>query len=187
MKRNMEKIKQCKLYFGSLLFISSLLVACTTLKTNTSNPISLPAASAIVVGPVANYSDTPLANKQVESMLVGLMHAKGFRNVAVFPKKQACAKLLYCPEDMPSKAEIIRWARQNRVNFVLTGAANEWRYKVGLDGEPVAGVSLIIIDVQHGRTIWSGVGSVIGNSRQGLDVVGQKLLIEVTANVIPAG
>lgn len=183
----MEQIKRWGRSLGTLILISSILVACTTIKTNTSNGVTLPSATPIIVGPLANYSDTPLANKQVESMLVGLMHAKGFHNVSIFPKKQACAKLLYCPEDMPSKTEIIRWARQSGVRFVLTGATNEWRYKVGLDGEPVAGVSLIIIDVQNGRVIWSGVGSVIGSSRQGLDIVGQKLLLEVTANIAPAG
>lgn len=182
----MEQIKHWSRSFGALILVSSLLAACTTIKTNRSNGIALPYSASIFVGPIANYSDTPLANKQVESMLVGLMHAKGFHNVTIFPKKQACAKLLYCPEDMPSKAEVIRWARQSGVRFVLTGAANEWRYKVGLDGEPVAGVSLMIIDVQNGKTMWSGVGSVIGSSRQGLDIVGQKLLLEVTANIFPA-
>lgn len=168
-----------------LCVIAGFMSACTNVKINTAQSIHLSSSTHLVVGPIANYSDTPLANKQVETMLSGIMHAKGFHNVRIFPKKQACAKLLYCPEDTPSRAEVIKWARLNGVQFIMMGSANEWRYKVGLDGEPVAGVSFIIVDVRNAKTIWSGVGSIIGSSRQGLDVVGQQLLQETTLNVVP--
>ena len=38
----------------------------------------------------------------------------------------------------------------------LGGAVDEWRYKVGVDGEPAAGVTLQIIDVASGDILWSG-------------------------------
>lgn len=153
------------------------------MKVNVSNRVVLPAQTRIAIGPFANHSDTPLANRQVESMLVGLLQTKGFRNITHYQRPKSCAKLLYCPDETLSNAQIIHWARLNRIAYVLTGAVNEWRYKVGLDGEPVAGASLILIHVNSGKTVWTAVGSVIGGSRSGLDIVGQSLLNCLLASI----
>ncbi|KTD61688.1 hypothetical protein [Legionella spiritensis] len=166
--------------------LGGVLAACTTLNLNVSNRLSLPMHTPIAVGPLANHSTTPLANRQVESMLTGLLQVKGFMNIKPYPHDKACAKLLYCPDETKSREQILRWARANKMAFVLTGATNEWRYKVGLDGEPVAGVSLILINVNTGKTIWTGVGSVIGTSRSGLDVVGQSLLNNLLKKIQPS-
>jgi hypothetical protein len=160
-----------------VLLLSGLLTACGTMQVDISHKMVLPAYTRLAVGPLANHSDTPLANRQVESMLVSLLHAKGFKNIVHYQRPKACAKLLYCPDETLSRAQILQWARMNNIAFVLTGAANEWRYKVGLDGEPVAGVSLVLIHVNSGRTVWTSVGSAIGGSRSGLDVIGQSLLV----------
>jgi hypothetical protein len=58
----------------------------------------------------------------------------------------------------------------------VAGSVEEWRYKVGLDGEPVAGVTLRVIDLQNGRVLWSGSGSRSGWSRDGLSTVGHQLI-----------
>ena len=53
---------------------------------------------------------------------------------------------------------------------------DEWRYKVGVDGEPAVGVTLEIVDVGTGATVWSGAGAQSGWSREALAAVGQKLI-----------
>ncbi|MBA2651875.1 MAG: hypothetical protein H0U73_06385 [Tatlockia sp.] len=158
------------------LVMFGLLTACSTMRVNVSNKMLIPAYTRIGVAAFANHSDTPLANRQVETMVVGLLRARGFCNIKQFQHVQSCAKLLYCPDETLSKRAILSWARANRLTYVVTGAANEWRYKVGLDGEPVAGAALTMINVHTGQIVWTGVGSIIGGSRSGLDVVGQSML-----------
>lgn len=177
----MRLFKNVALILAAGFFIT----ACTTLRINTSQTIYLPVYHRIAAGPIANYSDTPLANKQVESMLTAALFAKGFAHTLAFPKQQACEKILYCPGDMPTREAILAWARKNHVRYVLTGSVNEWRYKVGLDGEPVTGVSLMLLDSQNGHVVWSGLGSAIGTSRQGLEVVGQQMLDTLLSHIIP--
>ena len=63
-----------------------------------------------------------------------------------------------------------------RAQYALTGAVDEWRYKVGVDGEPAAGVTLRIVDVATGNTLWSGAGGKSGWSREALSAVAQKLI-----------
>jgi len=169
-----------KLFF--LVILSTVLTACTTMNLNVSNRVVLPAELPIVVGPLANHSDTPLANRQVESMLTGYLQSKGFRNITSYPRQSNCEKLLYCADETLPNSKLLAWGRAHHVAFILTGAVNEWRYKVGLDGEPVGGVSLLLLNVKSGKTIWTGVGSIIGGSRSGLDVVGQQLLQALLAS-----
>jgi hypothetical protein len=165
--------------------LACYLSSCTTLKVTTSHRIALPVHARITAGPIANYSDTPMANKQIESMLTNVLFAKGFDQIIPYPRQQNCEKLLFCPGDMPNRQAILTWARQHHIQYVLTGAVHEWRYKVGLDGEPVVGASLTILDAQRGQVLWSGLGSAIGSSRQGLDVIGQEMLGQVMAAITP--
>ncbi|MBA2657873.1 MAG: hypothetical protein H0U70_12965 [Tatlockia sp.] len=158
------------------LAILGLLTACSTMKVTVSNKMLIPSNARIGVAAFANHSDTPLANRQVESMVVSLLRSKGFCNIKRYEHTKSCAKLLYCPDETRSKREILRWARSKNLVYVMTGAANEWRYKVGLDGEPVAGATLTLWSVHTGRIVWTGVGSAIGGSRSGLDVTGHTLL-----------
>jgi hypothetical protein len=149
-----------KLRYLQYITIGLSLAACTTLNLNISNGMVLPAQTSIAVGPLANHSDVPLANRQVESMVVGILNTRGFKNVIPYPRPQSCEKLLYCPDEGMTNSRLIHWARKHNIAYVLTGAANEWRYKVGLDGEPVAGVSLVLINVASGKTVWTGVALV---------------------------
>ena len=45
-----------------------------------------------------------------------------------------------------------------------------------MDGEPAAGVTLQIIDVQTGELLWSGTGGKSGWSREALSAVAQQLI-----------
>jgi hypothetical protein len=177
-----KMIKQCRRFLMSWVLIG--LAACTTMNVQVSQLVALPSSSRIMIGPIANNADTPLAHKQVETMSMGILHGKGFRQVSLVPNQGKCDALLYCPDAIMNKNQLISYAKRMGVQYVVTGAANEWRYKVGLDGEPVAGVSLSMIEVASGRTIWTGVGSVVGTPRLGLDVVAQDMLNKVFASII---
>lgn len=73
----------------------------------------------------------------------------------------------------------LAWAREQGVRYALAGTVDEWRYKVGVDGEPAAGITLQIIDVQSGDILWSGAGGKSGWSREALSAVAQKLIREL--------
>jgi len=170
---------------GIVLCLILFVTSCTNIQVDSSNRAMLPRHARIAVGPLANHSDTPMANRQVETMMVSLLQAKGFTHIYHYQRKKSCAKLLYCPDETLSKHQILQWARSKSMDYVFIGAVNEWRYKVGLDGEPVAGVSIQLIQVKTGKTVWTSVGSVIGGSRSGLDQVGQSLLKCLLATVFP--
>ena len=77
--------------------------------------------------------------------------------------------------------EADKWARTQGARYAVYGAVDEWRYKVGIDGEPAVGVALHIIDLQSNAVVWSGVGGKSGWSRESLSGVAQKLIRELLA------
>ena len=58
----------------------------------------------------------------------------------------------------------------------------EWRYKVGVDGEPAVGMMLQITDLKSGQVVWSGSGGKTGYSRESLSGTAQKLLNQMLSS-----
>ena len=79
--------------------------------------------------------------------------------------------------------EAQQWAIEQGARFALTGSVEEWRYKVGIDGEPAVGVTLKVIDLTNGRVVWSASGAKSGWSRQALSAVAQALLADLLGSL----
>ena len=81
---------------------------------------------------------------------------------------------------LPSVASTVASSEQKNTS-TGDGSVEEWRYKVGVDGEPAVGITLQLIDLPSGAVIWTASGSKTGWSREGLTATAQKLLVELTA------
>ncbi|GKS85200.1 penicillin-binding protein activator LpoB [Acidovorax sp. SUPP2522] len=154
---------------GALL----LLAACSTI--DRGEPPALERNATWVVLPFANHTETPLAGNRAEAIAQALLHARGVGRIQRYPTTTQ-QEALFDAGDAKRQQEVLAWAREQQAKYALTGAVDEWRYKVGVDGEPAAGVTLQIIDVASGDTIWSGTGGKSGWSREALSGVAQKLI-----------
>jgi polysaccharide biosynthesis protein PelC len=170
--------KTCR--WASYLIGFLLLSACTTIKT--SNNITLNSTTKIAVLPFINNTETVQANIRAASMTSHLMQTNGAR-IINYPDSSNCQTLLSCKNPNFVKKQAVKWALKNNANLILTGNVNEWRYNVGLDGEPSVSLTLRLVDVKNKRLLWSAVGSKIGGSRAGLGGVAQNLLMEMLANL----
>lgn len=155
------------------------LAGCTTLNQGGSGSVSK--SESMTVLPFLNNTETPYAADRAEAIVVALLQAGGFSHVEQY---QAVAK-----EEEPSldrgvkrRADALAWARQRNVRYCVTGVVNEWRYKVGLDGEPVAGFTLQVMELPEGKVIWSATGGKSGWSRDAVSAVAQ----QVIANMVDA-
>ena len=107
-----------------------------------------------------------------------LLHAQGVGRVKRY-QGNTQQEALFDAGSPRRLEEALAWAREQKVRYAVVGAVDEWRYKVGVDGEPAAGITLQIIDVGTGDTLWSGAGGKSGWSREALSAVGQKLIREL--------
>ncbi len=156
-----------------LAALALLLGACSTLDRSTAPAIDRQAQWVVL--PFANHTETPLAGQRAEAIAETILHANGINKIKRYPGNLQ-QEALFDAGDRKQKDEALAWARQQGARYALTGAVDEWRYKVGVDGEPAAGVALQIIDVSTGDTLWSGAGGKSGWSREALSAVAQQLI-----------
>lgn len=165
----------------TLKVTASALVLCATAACSTVDRGRAPALQANAewtVLPFANHTETPMAGNRAESVAEALLHARGVGKVKRYTST-AQQEALFDAGDTKRQEQALAWAREQGVRYALAGTVDEWRYKVGVDGEPAAGITLQIIDVQSGDILWSGAGGKSGWSREALSAVAQKLIREL--------
>lgn len=166
-----------------LLLAAILLSACASTSVHVgSQSIALSRQARWGILPFANNTQTPQAGAKVSAMLTSVLRAKGVRNIITY-KQVACDKLMGCSTDQITTKQIMVWGKRNHVSYAMQGTVNEWRYKVGLDGEPSVNVTLALLDTKNGHVVWSAVGSKTGGSRSGLSDIGQNLIVKLTSKL----
>lgn len=153
------------------------IIGCT--KINSSQIVYTEPCRKWGIAALTNNTEIPQAGNRAMSITAGVLRSKGVKSIAVYPSNVSCSKLIVCPNSSVPIKNILAWARQHHLSYVIGGSVNEWDYKVGLDGEPAVAVSLQVYHVKSSQLIWSSVGSKIGTSRSGLGVIAQELITEM--------
>ena len=157
------------------MFAAVLTVAgcATTDVTTASPPLERGAKWALL--PMLNHTDVPQAGLRAEAITEGLLRSLGINELARYPAQLNPDTVLE-PSERKVWDAAQKWAKDSGARYAVYGAVDEWRYKVGIDGEPAVGVALHIMDLQSGTVLWSGVGAKSGWSREALSAVAQKLV-----------
>lgn len=148
------------------------LAACST--TDIGRAPELPANAQWGLLPFANHTETPQAGLRAEAIAETILRARGEINLRHYPASLN-NETLFEPMDRKQMDAALEWARSENLNYALTGTVDEWRYKVGIDGEPAVGLTLQLIEVASGKVVWSAAGGKSGWSREALSAVAQKL------------
>lgn len=167
----------CRLFWRALcvLPVLVLLVSCGTTKLNTTPGVVLPPDAWGIV-PFMNNSGTPQAGHKAATITAALLRAEGVHTLKMYHSNRHCNKVMVCMNYRPPMRRLLAWAHRRHIRYLVLGSVNEWRYKVGLDGEPAVNVTIKIKDIHTGQVVWSAVGSKTGSSRSGLGVIAQRLI-----------
>jgi len=155
-----------------------------TLVTNTAPGLaatpSIAAGDSVAVVGLANFTETPAAGSSATAIAANVLRQNGLSDVRIAPA-DASSNAMFDTAQREIGEKKLTWAREQHVKYVLTGAVEEWRYKAGVDGEPVAGVTFELIDVASGQIVWSATGSRSGWSRSSLANVATSLIGKLLA------
>lgn len=162
------------------------LAGCTTATRSSVDAAPLEPNARWALLPVVNNTDTPQAALAAEAMLEHHLLSRGVGNLLHYPVTLS-RDSLFEPAERKVSEDAQKWAREQGVRYALTGSVEEWRYKVGLDGEPVVGLTLKVIDLSNGRTVWSASGAQSGWSRNSLAAVAQTLVADLLGRLKLAG
>lgn len=164
--------------YTACLAVALGLSACSTV--DVAPAPKLGAHDVIAVLPLANYTETPQAGRRAASIAYGILQVQRHGN-AIHNIDQPAGDPLFNDITTHSLSKALEWARSTDAKYALTGSVQEWRYKVGVDGEPAVGVSFNLIDLNSGATVWSATGSQSGWSRSSLASVAQDLIRNLLA------
>jgi polysaccharide biosynthesis protein PelC len=160
-----------------------LLSACATVDRSEAPAVSGKALWVLL--PFANHTETPLAGSRAEAIAEGVLRANGLARLQRYPASLQ-TEALFEPGDRKQLEASLEWARGAGARYAVTGSVEEWRYKVGVDGEPAVGLSLSVIDVQSGETLWTGIAAKAGWSRDSLAAVAQQLMRQLVGGALSA-
>lgn len=157
-----------------LLLVAVGLSGCVTLNQGGGVPVTPDGAWVLL--PFVNNTETPYAGDRAESITAALLYSHGVQQLERYAAAPRGDEAIAIDRGERRQAEALNWARQQKARYALVGTVNEWRYKVGLDGEPVAAVALQVIELPDGKVVWSGAAGKSGWSRDAVSSVGQQVL-----------
>ena len=143
-------MKSIHAIFITILFFSG----CSSLQINKSQKIKPTKDKIIAIIPFYNYTQTPYAGFSAASLSDVVLHNHGFKTktFGLLPKPETLV-------DENSHAKVLEMVKKANIPYILEGKVTEWRYKTGIDAEPVVGFVVKIIDTQSGETLFSSSGS----------------------------
>lgn len=156
-----------------ILLAALLAAACSTTSVMTAGDLDAGAKWALL--PMTNHTDTPQAALSAEAMVEHRLRSLGIANLDRYPAALS-RDTLFEPSERRVADDAKKWAKEQGAVYGVTGAVEEWRYKVGIDGEPAVGVTLQVVDLRNDKVVWSASGAKSGWSRDALSNVANKLL-----------
>ncbi len=167
-------MKTKNLFFLVLFFsITNLLGGCATTRINTSTSIAMDKAGSWGILPFDNHTTVPFAGQRAQKLAAALLQSRGIANIHFPPSS---------PNPMPigqsanNPQQYVAWAKENNIRYLISGSVDEWRYKVGLDGEPAVSFTLELRDVSSDASLWRGAASASGRYWQSAGVLAQSTL-----------
>ena len=171
-----------KLMTLSALLSLNLLTACSTLHTTPTANLDKKAQWALL--PAINNTETPQAGARLDSITASLLRVHGVQNVAYIGVNGASNEVLFELADRRQQNAALATAKITGAKYAVAASVDEWRYKVGLDGEPAAGITLNIIDLQSEQVVWSGTAAKTGWSREAVSAVAQKVVDDLLKSAV---
>ncbi len=165
---------------GLMLCFALLAAGCTVVDRTREARIDAGAKWALL--PIVNHTETPQAGLRAEAITEAVLRSMGVTQLERYPAAMN-PEGLFDPAERKAQDQGLVWAKGQKARFALSGSVEEWRYKVGVDGEPAVGLSLTIVDLDSGAVVYSAAGGKSGWSREALSAVAQKLARELLSGV----
>ncbi len=157
------------------------LAACAVTQS-TREVLLVNASDTVALLPLINHTDVPQAGLRAEAIAEATLRARGLRQLVVYPPNLN-PETLFEPSERKAQLEAEKWARAQGIRYAVYGAVDEWRYKVGVDGEPAVGLVVQVKDLGSGVVVYSASGGKSGWSREALSAVAQKLMVELMLGI----
>lgn len=164
--------------------MSGLHGCATVVSSPTQSSAAIDPTGAWVLLPLANLSETAQAGLRTEALIEVALRHLGLPSLARYPSSLVQDSILE-PSERKNIEQAMQWAREQGLRYGVTGSVSEWRYKLGIEGEPAVGLGLQLVDLRSGQTVWNAAGARTGWSREALSAVAQRLVMHLLSPLAP--
>ncbi len=125
-------------------------------------------ARKVVVLPLVNLTSMPNAGRIVGELLsTEIIAQTDFRMLERSEMMEHLASGKNEVEEVLEKSAAARVGRSLGVDTVIYGAVTEYRYKKGVDEDPVVGISVKMLDIPETRILWAESVTATGSMYTG--------------------
>jgi TolB-like protein len=163
-----------------LLALLLLLPGCaTTTVRDGSKPHVNEGKFSLLMPPFVNATDNEHAGQALTQLTGSTLLEYGI------PLIQTEAILSKTADETAPKQEVrnLEIAQANKATYLLMGTVHEYRYKSDLSANPAVGITLRLVNVADGRTLWQGSSSKVGRVYASLTSTAQKAVRDLVSKV----
>lgn len=132
--------------------------------------------------PVLDYSDSTQAGGRVEETLSSLLRTRLRIDATKYPAAAESDGAVELDERQRLQ-RALSWAKKEGFQYGISGSVNEWRYRSGADGEAAIGLTIQVVAVDSGKTVWTATGSRSGWGRETASGTAQRLLRDMLSKL----
>ncbi len=172
-----------------VLLVLPLLAACSYSREYVRGEEIHCQARHVAVLPLVNLTFYPHAGQIVGDLLATEFYAS--TDFLLMERTEMLEKLKKSEDDLDrvmDGAVALRVGKELGADTVVFGSVSEYRYKRGLDEDPVVGVNVRLLDVKSGKILWAGSRSGIGGCfwicEDSLNRVAQKVCYQLVDEML---
>ena len=160
----------------SAIILASLLVSCATAVHEGD---AEPPRVRLFLAPFLNATEDEHAGEALTELMAAALMERGY---PVFPTEPATSPAR-AETAAPAAGHWLEAARSAGATHLLLGTVLEYRYKTDLNGDPVVGISLRVLDARDGRALWHGSSARVCVWFASLTTAGQRAARDLAARV----
>jgi TolB-like protein len=149
------------------------LIGCASVVEYGGTDQPIPLRSRVIVGPFVNATENTHAGQAMARLTATALMG---RKVDLYQTEDLLTR---AGEETGDTNSFLNIAREAGAAYMVAGTVHEYRYKTDLKGNPAVGITLRVVAVNDGRTIWQGSSSKVGNGFASLSATGQEAVREL--------
>jgi len=165
--------------FKILIVISLFFAGCSSIVHK--NEQQLPNNKNYAISSFWNYTETPMAGLKAASIVESVLAKE---NIHLFSLIAGDEKASLNQDKISFLRKQINKAKQLKASYLIMGEVQEWRYKTGIDGEPVVSYSIKVIELSTGNILFNAVGAKSGWGHKSIGIVAQEIAQEIIPQFI---
>jgi len=162
------------------LFISLFFSGCSS---SINKPqVQLPLNATYAISSFWNYTETPMAGLRAASIVEGVLSQEGLHLYALIQGADEMGQVKSKEQFLQTQKTA---AKKAGAAYLITGEVQEWRYKTGIDAEPVVSYSIKVIQLSDDSVRFNGVGAKSGWGDKSIGIVAQEIAQALIPNFKP--